>query len=156
LCLLSGFLIAFRPASLGPGAGLGLGTLLREVVRGESLEAERGEVLGQGAAHRKILRAVAEGELPLPEAAAALRAHLEACGQAPRVLAHYPGRTDEERYCRALLDHVRKHLAGARQSPGVVLRLEAELDVYLSGLAATPGRGPVAADHTPAGAGTRC
>ena len=150
LCLAAAVLTTWWLVA-GPGrpeGELGLGVLVREWLRGERLEADRDEVLDQHAAHRKILRAAAEGDLSLPEAAAALRAHLEACGQAPRVLAHYPGRTDEERFSRALLDHVRKYLGSGSRAEAVAHRLEAELNVYLASLPALPA--PVAAEQVPA------
>jgi hypothetical protein len=139
LCL-SAVLIAWWLVS-GPGlpeGELGLGVLVREWLRGERLEADRDEALNQQAAHREILRAAVAGDLPLPEAVAALRSCLEARRLAPHVLAHYPGRTDEERFGRALLDHVRRYLGPGSRAEAVAGCLEADLDVYLARLPAPP------------------
>jgi hypothetical protein len=96
-------------------------------VRARRLAGESASVLKQARAYQATLSALADDRLTLPQAASALRSRLESQHLAEQLLTHYPGRTDEERYCRAVIDHVRKGLADDPRRAEVVDRLEAEL-----------------------------
>jgi hypothetical protein len=116
-----------------PGELWGMPALLRQVEhekeRQRVLEARGAEVTRSMTEQDELLEEVAAGRLALREAAARLRALLaEEPGFQPEAFRiAYPGATEDESYCRAVIDHV-GCLLGERPEQGrVVGRLQAEL-----------------------------
>ena len=107
--------------------GLDLGG---ERQRWEELETLRQSSLKRMHTRFKLVRALAEGRLPLLRAAARLRA-LDLAGPVFRwedFRAFYPGRTDEERFChKAIESAVRELEAQPARARALRQRLEAEL-----------------------------
>ncbi len=84
---------------------------------------------------------VVEGTMSLREAAEAVRA--EDLGGPPHLrmhVEHLPGRTEEERYCRTVLGHVRALLASDPRGPSALARLERELEDVVQGRPRPPRR----------------
>jgi hypothetical protein len=117
-----------------------------EAVRTERLDAQH-EALGHCLAVRAQVHAdLAEGRLTLREAVALLRE--EDAGRRPPLM-HvrinlFPGRDDEERWCRAAIFYVQSTLEGDPRRDAVVARLDAELQDVL---AASGGRQPLLANR---------
>jgi hypothetical protein len=109
------------------GKASALGVLAREQWRAEGLESERAEALHHLDEHRALLDEIAAGHLRLSQAVSVFRQHIESRGLAAHLLDGYPGRTDEERYARALIDHLKKEFGQDVAKNVVVRRLEAEL-----------------------------
>jgi hypothetical protein len=105
-----------------------------EAVRAERLAAQH-EALGRCVAFREQVHAdLAEGRLALREAVALLRE--EDAGRRPPVM-HvridlFPGRDDEERWCRSAIFYVQSTLEGDPRRDAVVARLDAELQGVLA------------------------
>jgi hypothetical protein len=100
--------------------------------RGARLEEEMEVIRQQGEIYRGVIRGVVAGNVHLAEAAAALRNRLEVQGIADSMRLQYHGDTDEERYCRAVIDRVRIELAGDSRQADVLRRLENEMDSHLA------------------------
>jgi hypothetical protein len=95
----------------------------------DRLETDRGQLERRREVIRYLAGELAEGRLDLRKAAAALRN--EDLSSPPRLSMHIenlPGATQEERYCRALVGHVRVLLERDARLPAVVARLEAEVE----------------------------
>jgi hypothetical protein len=101
--------------------------------REAALDSEVGEAFQRVQAKQRVKADLIAGRITLFEAAARYR-DLSA-GQANylRLLrAYYPGRSDEERLCRSVIDHVRHVLIGQRKEPDeFIASLEAELHEHL-------------------------
>jgi hypothetical protein len=107
----------------------------------DRLEADRERLEHRREVIRALATALAEGRLSLREAAAALRA--ENLSSPPHLAMHVeylPGATEEERYCRAMLRHVRAQLEGDGRLPALLARLESEAEALARGrpLGTTP------------------
>jgi hypothetical protein len=90
---------------------------------------------------RYLATDVADGRMTLREAAAAVR--VDDLSSPPHLRMHVeylPGRSEEERYCRSLLGHVRTVLEGDPRAPSTLARLEGELRAVAQGLPAPPRR----------------
>ena len=90
---------------------------------------------------RCLAAEVAEGRMSLREAAEAVRR--EDVTSPPHLrlhVEHLPGRTEEERYCRSVLGHVKGLLEGDPRAPSVLARLERELEDLAQGRLGPPPR----------------
>jgi hypothetical protein len=112
-----------------------------EAERQERLTADFDSMARRQATIRYLAGAVVEGNLSLREAAEDVRA--EDINGPPHLRMHVeylPGRTEEERYCRSLLRHVRGLLAGDARAPSALARAEGELEDVVRGRPAPPRR----------------
>jgi hypothetical protein len=99
-----------------------------ESERLERLEADRNHAVHRREVIRDLTTGLIEGRLTLRQAAVACQAENEVGPRQIDLHVEYQaGRTDEERYCRALLGHVRAMLVKDARAPAVLARLEAEL-----------------------------
>jgi hypothetical protein len=133
---------------------VGCTSLAQQGCSGGPSEVERLERLTSGFDHlarrqeslRYLATEVAEGRLSLREAAEAVR--LEDVSSPPHLrlhVEHLPGRTEEERYCRSVLCHVRALLEGDPRAASALARLEGELDDLAQGRLGPPPRRSVPA-----------
>jgi heme exporter protein D len=113
---------------------LSLSAVIQELQRKERLDEDRAIYLRDIESNDLILRGLIDGRLPLWEAMEAMRAqkanrpaHLRPCYDS------LPGRSSEERHQRGIILVVRSYLAQDSRLPGVVERLEAQLQAYVEG-----------------------
>jgi hypothetical protein len=118
-------------ARKGPGLSSVLSKLQAEVKRAEALDVQLARSRRRLAHRDEIARAAASGRLTLREAAARFRELSERMpGFDPVVFQMTtPGGSDEERYCRAVIIHVRRVLPDGPAEAAA--RLEAELREHL-------------------------
>jgi hypothetical protein len=90
---------------------------------------------------RHLAAEVVEGRLGLRDAADVVRLEDVRSPRHLRMHVEYlPGRTEEERYCRSVLGHVRALLEGDPRAPAALARLEGELDDLVQGRLGPPRR----------------
>jgi hypothetical protein len=100
----------------------------------DRLEADREHLERRRELTRSLASDLVEGRLNLRQAASALRA--ENLNSPPHLAMHVEyvaGTTEEERYCRAMMGHLRTYLQGDARGPAVLTRLEAELEAVARG-----------------------
>jgi hypothetical protein len=98
------------------------------------LEARREDIMTRIALRDRVVRAVVEGRMPLAEAAARFQ-EIDLASTTfhwQRFREFWPGATDEEKQCRAVLGHVNSRLADdPDRARAVTRRLETELQAFL-------------------------
>jgi hypothetical protein len=110
-----------------------------EAERLERLEADREQLERRREVIRSLAAELIEGRLDLRQAAEVWR--VEAVNSPPHLGMHVeyvPGNTEEERYCRSLLSHVRTLVEGNPCGPAVLARLEAEYEALAQGRPLSP------------------
>jgi hypothetical protein len=107
--------------------------------QGQELEERRAQLFQRLQTRRRVVAALIDGRLTLPEAAAWFL-RLESSGLSPaaydeRASYYFAGKTREERLCRKVIEEIRATLEEDRHEPAgdVVRRLEAELQELLQG-----------------------
>lgn len=127
--------VAFLLSGRGP-AGWSRFNFVSEAWRGDRLAAEWELSDRLWAQQRSLLKDVATGKMTLARALPAFRTILEERKIAPQVLAAFPGKTDEERFARALINQVEIELKEDHSRIAVVRRLEEEMREWFSGMPA--------------------
>ncbi len=108
-----------------------------EVERLERLTTDFGAMARRQEFLRCLAADVVEGRLSLRDAGEAVRR--EDVSSPPHLRMHIenlPGGTEEERYCRSVLGHVRALLDGDPRGPATLARLEGEVEDVVQGRAA--------------------
>ena len=122
-------------AWLAPSAGPSEAERLERLTTDFDVMARRQEVL------RHLAAEVVEGRMGLRDAADVVRLEDVRSPAHLRMHVEYlPGRTEEERYCRSVLAHVRGLLDGDPRAPAALARLEGELEDLVRGRLGPPRR----------------
>ncbi len=134
LAVSGALLLIAGPALEGLDGAADRAALEREQRRGERLESLQEAMRRSRAGKRQIVRELRAGRLSLAEAAARFRAldrFMPDALYSFTLRQGFPGRSDEERLCRKLIDFLRVEEADQAGTARLVGRLEAELAEHL-------------------------
>lgn len=148
LAVLCTAILLFADGS-GP-RGTALGHWLREIQRGERLDAAAPVLIRGAERTQSILAALVEGRLTLADAAEQLRSERESCPRPFRIDPILnPGESVEEYYLRTTVQQVEWYLYGEERQRTVVRRLQQELQNYLAQEAEYPVTAQEQGDDAP-------